>query len=65
MIVRIIVSPGGGCGCRTKPEKVTQGIGSADHDSEGRVITAEFPGLYVVTAYVPNAGLQDLLSWCP
>ncbi|XP_071588914.1 DNA repair nuclease/redox regulator APEX1 isoform X1 [Heliangelus exortis] len=38
------------------PLSVTYGIGDPSHDSEGRVITAEFPSLYVVSAYVPNAG---------
>ncbi|RLV61860.1 hypothetical protein DV515_00019953, partial [Chloebia gouldiae] len=27
-----------------------------EHDSDGRVLTAEFPSLFVVCAYVPNAG---------
>ncbi|XP_014817579.1 PREDICTED: DNA-(apurinic or apyrimidinic site) lyase-like, partial [Calidris pugnax] len=27
-----------------------------EHDREGRVVTAEFPSLYVVAAYVPNSG---------
>lgn len=30
--------------------------GKEEHDKEGRVITAEFPTFYLVTAYVPNAG---------
>lgn len=29
--------------------------GKEEHDKEGRVITAEFDGFYLVTAYVPNA----------
>ena len=43
---------------RIKPLRVTNGIEHADHDSEGRVITAEFPAMFVVTAYVPNAGQE-------
>ncbi|KAM9705819.1 DNA repair nuclease APEX1 isoform 1-T1 [Menidia menidia] len=41
--------------CKTEPIKVTYGIGKEEHDKEGRVITAEFPAFYLVTAYVPNA----------
>lgn len=42
--------------CRQAPLRVTYGIGDAEHDREGRVVTAEFPALFVVAAYVPNAG---------
>uniref|UniRef100_A0A3Q3QNU4 exodeoxyribonuclease III n=1 Tax=Monopterus albus TaxID=43700 RepID=A0A3Q3QNU4_MONAL len=42
--------------CKTEPLKVVYGIGKEEHDKEGRVITAEFPNFYLVTAYVPNAG---------
>lgn len=42
--------------CRTQPLNVTYGIGKEEHDKEGRVITAEFPSFFLVTAYVPNAG---------
>ncbi len=31
------------------------GIGHADHDNEGRVITVEFPDYYLVNVYTPNA----------
>ncbi|XP_020622304.1 DNA-(apurinic or apyrimidinic site) lyase-like, partial [Orbicella faveolata] len=41
---------------KTKPIKVTYGIGISEHDNEGRVITAEFDDFYLVTAYVPNSG---------
>lgn len=30
--------------------------GEEEHDKEGRVISAEFPSHFLVTAYVPNAG---------
>ncbi len=40
---------------RTKPLATTTGIGIAEHDTEGRVITAEFEKFYVVNVYVPNA----------
>ncbi|KAJ3366447.1 DNA-(apurinic or apyrimidinic site) lyase [Allomyces javanicus] len=44
-----------------KPLKVTYGLRGTDleDDDEGRTITLEFPGVFVVTAYVPNAG-RDL-----
>ena len=38
------------------PLVVTHGIGNELHDQEGRVITAEFPGFFVVGVYVPNSG---------
>ncbi|XP_067438396.1 DNA repair nuclease APEX1 [Thunnus thynnus] len=41
--------------CKTEPLKVTYGIGKEEHDKEGRVITAEFPSFFLVTAYIPNA----------
>ncbi|XP_064331659.1 DNA-(apurinic or apyrimidinic site) endonuclease [Phalacrocorax carbo] len=41
---------------RHEPLSVTYGIGEEEHDREGRVVTAEFPALFVVAAYVPNAG---------
>ena len=40
---------------RTKPLSVALGLGSAAHDAEGRAITAEFPGCFVIGVYVPNA----------
>ena len=39
--------------------KVEYGIGVAEHDTEGRVITATFKDHVVVNSYVPNSG-QDL-----
>lgn len=47
---------------KTEPISVTYGIGIAEHDTEGRVITAEFEGCYIVTCYTPNAqdGLKRL-----
>ena len=46
----------------TKEETVyvSYGIGMEEHDTEGRVITAEFPEYYVVTCYTPNS--QDGLA---
>ena len=40
---------------RTRPLKITTGIGHAGHDGEGRVLTAEYPGFYLVNVYVPNS----------
>jgi exodeoxyribonuclease-3 len=40
---------------RTKPLKVTTGIGHDEHDREGRVLTAEFPDFHLVNVYVPNS----------
>src|SRR5262245_56638973 len=43
---------------RTRPLQVTTGIGVKEHDTEGRVLTAEFPDWYVVNVYVPNSRLE-------
>jgi exodeoxyribonuclease-3 len=40
---------------RVPPVKVTRGIGTADHDDEGRVLTAEFADFFVVNVYQPNS----------
>jgi len=40
---------------RDKPLSVTYGIGKRAHTSEGRSITCEYPGFYLVNLYVPNA----------
>lgn len=40
---------------RIKPLGVTFGIGIAEHDNEGRVITAEYDNFYFVTCYTPNS----------
>jgi len=39
----------------TRPLKVTNGINHADHDNEGRVITAEYSDFFLVNVYVPNS----------
>ena len=56
---------------RREPRAVTFGIGHAAHDTEGRVITADFGDFYLVNIYTPNS--QSLLtrldyrtrSWTP
>ena len=40
---------------KKEPIAVTYGIGVPEHDTEGRVITAEFEEFYVVTVYTPNS----------
>ncbi len=40
---------------RPQPIRVTCGIGMADHDREGRVLTAEYPEFFLVNVYVPNS----------
>ena len=44
---------------RVEPGEVTYGLGIARHDSEGRVITAEFDPFYLITVYTPNAQNHD------
>ncbi len=40
---------------KNAPLNVTYGIGSEEHDKEGRVITAEYENFYLVTVYTPNS----------
>jgi len=40
---------------RHEPMSVQYGIGVPELDNEGRVITLEYPGFYMVTCYTPNA----------
>ena len=37
------------------PQNVYYGLGIPEHDTEGRVITLEYPGFYITTVYTPNA----------
>ena len=46
---------GTGIFTRTKPLRVTCGIGIGEHDAEGRVLTAEFADFFLVNVYVPNS----------
>ena len=53
---------------RHTPLSVSYGIGIADHDLEGRVITLEMQDFYLVTVYTPNSqdGLKRLdyrMNW--
>lgn len=54
--------------CREKPLSVQYGIGREEHDGEGRVVTVELEGFFLVNVYTPNAqdGLRRLgyrLEW--
>ena len=40
---------------KNEPLSVTYGIGVPELDNEGRVITVEYEGFYLVTCYTPNA----------
>ncbi|WP_068267807.1 exodeoxyribonuclease III [Caviibacter abscessus] len=40
---------------KEKPINVTYGIGIEEHDTEGRVITLEYPTYYFITVYTPNS----------
>lgn len=40
---------------KVEPLNVSYGIGSEQHDKEGRVITLEFEEFYFVTVYTPNS----------
>ena len=40
---------------REKPVYVTCGLGIEEHDTEGRVITAEYDKFYLVNVYTPNS----------
>lgn len=53
---------------KQEPLTVKYGIGSADHDHEGRAITLEFDHFYLVNVYTPNsqrdlARLGYRLAW--
>ena len=47
---------------KEEPLSVRYGLGIERHDAEGRVITLEFPGFFLVTVYTPNSqdGLKRL-----
>ncbi len=43
---------------KKEPLNVTYGIGIAEHDTEGRVITLEFEDFYFICCYTPNSGSE-------
>ena len=45
--------------CKTKPKKVTKGLGWPHADSEGRWIQAEFDGVTVASLYLPSGSSSD------
>lgn len=51
---------------KEKPLNVFYGIGKEELDTEGRMITLEFPEYYVITVYVPNSqdGLKRIEHRC-
>ena len=40
---------------RQEPLEVTAGLGIPEHDTEGRVLTLEYPEFYLVNVYTPNS----------
>lgn len=40
---------------KTEPIHISYGVGTPELDTEGRLITAEYPDFYLVTCYTPNA----------
>lgn len=40
---------------KEEPLNVTYGMGIEEHDKEGRIITLEFNGYYMITVYTPNS----------
>ena len=53
---------------RYAPLSVTYGVGVPELDTEGRMITLEYPAFYLVTCYTPNAQrelarIDHRLSW--
>lgn len=45
---------------KEEPISVSYDLGIEEHDTEGRVICAEFKDFYVVTVYTPNSGSELL-----
>lgn len=43
---------------RTAPLAVARGMGLEEHDSEGRILCAEYEKYFVVSVYVPNSGSE-------
>ena len=43
---------------KEEPIAVTYDMGIAEHDTEGRVICAEYPDYYLITVYTPNSGSE-------
>lgn len=41
---------------KVKPNNIVKDMGISKHDTEGRIICAEYPDFYLVNVYVPNSG---------
>lgn len=53
---------------KIEPLNIVRGMGKAEHDYEGRLITLEFEKFYIVTVYTPNsqkelARLEYRMKW--
>ncbi|MCL2187861.1 MAG: exodeoxyribonuclease III [Defluviitaleaceae bacterium] len=53
---------------KNEPLSVNYGMGISDHDTEGRIVTLEFPEFYFVNVYTPNsqrelARLSYRMAW--
>lgn len=53
---------------KEEPVSVTYGVGVSELDTEGRMITLEYPNFYLVTCYTPNsqrelARIDHRLNW--
>jgi exodeoxyribonuclease-3 len=44
---------------KREPERVVEGFGSAEFDPEGRYLEVQFPGLSVVSAYLPSGSSSE------
>lgn len=54
--------------CKKEPLSVRYGVGIAEFDIEGRIVTLEYPEFYLVTVYTPTSGdglmrLDYRLAW--
>ena len=71
-VLRVLTLIVSGLLSKTKPLSVKYGFEDGEnietHNSEGRLITAEFASYFLVTTYVPNAGrglvtLDKRMEW--
>lgn len=44
--------------CKNKPIKIVNDLGISEHDTEGRILCADYLNFYIVNVYVPNSGQQ-------
>ena len=54
------VIPGTAIFTKERPLKVTPHIGIAEHDNEGRVLTAEYKDFFLVNVYTPNSKRESV-----